>query len=278
MAENKGALVRRTNTWVILSVTAAMAFAFTVASLAGVRWFITETPSMGTAGPVGSLVVSAPTPFDALRAGDVITFRPPTNPNEVYTHRISTRTASELTTRGDLNPTTDPWRLTQADIIGSSILLPGAGWLVEFLPYLAIASMIAVILRPQLSPPLRGPTWLICTFLALTAFLTVVRPIGQVELISATTTNTHTDAYIVSTSLLPINVQALPPAPEHNTSTLNNGQTAHLHAANTPNHHYNLHTTIALPPSGWALLLLLCSTCPLTCLNATRKLNNPMAT
>ena len=43
----------------------------------GGRWAVIETPSMGRAIPVGSLVLTRPRPLTNIEVGDVVTYRPP---------------------------------------------------------------------------------------------------------------------------------------------------------------------------------------------------------
>ena len=70
---------------VLVTVIGAAAGAFW---LAGGRWFVMQTPSMGTAAPVGTLVLTRPVAkLSALQVGDVVTCRPPAPAASYYTHR-----------------------------------------------------------------------------------------------------------------------------------------------------------------------------------------------
>ena len=53
----------------------------------------------------------------AIRPGDVVVFRSPTDGRRV-THRVVTSNAEGIITRGDNNDVRDPWRLTREMILG----------------------------------------------------------------------------------------------------------------------------------------------------------------
>ncbi|MCB4209087.1 S26 family signal peptidase, partial [Arthrobacter sp. UM1] len=65
----------------------ALVAAVLVGALAGLRAFIMETPSMGTAAPVGSLVLTAPAQTGDLSVGDIVTFKQD-GAKETHTHRV----------------------------------------------------------------------------------------------------------------------------------------------------------------------------------------------
>ncbi|WP_434318962.1 S26 family signal peptidase [Leifsonia sp. P73] len=85
----------------------------------GWRWFIVESPSMGRTAPVGTLVVTSPVSVSAVHVGDVITFHPPTSPDETYTHRVR-----EVTPPGRSSPaatsTVPPTRGSSAGMTSSA--------------------------------------------------------------------------------------------------------------------------------------------------------------
>ena len=122
-----------------LALTAAIV-AVLLFKIHGGDWFIVKTPSMGTTAPVGTLVLTMPTKAIDLHVGDVIAFHPPTTPNETYTHRIVKISPTGLiSTKGDINGATDPWQLTQANLIGNATVIPpGAGWLIRGLPIILL--------------------------------------------------------------------------------------------------------------------------------------------
>ncbi|HEY3020685.1 MAG TPA: signal peptidase I [Solirubrobacteraceae bacterium] len=83
-----------------------------IPSAFGVSRYAITGQSMGEALPVGSLVFTKAVDVRDLRAGDVVTFRPP-GLAETVTHRV-VATGVVVRTRGDANRATDPWRLTRA--------------------------------------------------------------------------------------------------------------------------------------------------------------------
>jgi len=110
--------------------------------LAGSRTFVVRTASMGTAAPVGTLVVTSPVTVDALRVGDVVTFTPPGRGGTTFTHRVAALDADGVVTRGDASEADDPWRLVDADLVGrADVLLPGVGWLARALPWLVVGGV-----------------------------------------------------------------------------------------------------------------------------------------
>ena len=102
--------------WTVLTVAVvAVALGF---QASGGRWFIVETPSMGQAAPVGTFVLTQPVAVGDLAVGDIVSFHPPTAPGEVYTHRIVSTDGGLVTTQGDINSVSDPWTLSDGDLIG----------------------------------------------------------------------------------------------------------------------------------------------------------------
>jgi signal peptidase I len=86
-------------------------------SLAGYRHYVVTGGSMQTSIPRGSLVFDRTVPTADLRVGDVITYAPPPEAHVqgLLTHRIIRAGRLKhgkrvLRTKGDANPTPDPWR------------------------------------------------------------------------------------------------------------------------------------------------------------------------
>ncbi len=109
----------------------------------GGRFFVVSTPSMGRALPVGSLAITLPD--SKIVNGEVIAFRPPTQPGTVFTHRVVSGNPVEgWKTRGDLNSSNDPWLIRPRDVIGVVKLdLVDFGWLIRSIPFLAIGALLA---------------------------------------------------------------------------------------------------------------------------------------
>jgi signal peptidase I len=76
-----------------------------------------KTGSMHPAINPGDLVLVRQVNPKAIRVGDVITFRRPGNPNEVFTHRVQSITYTgnggvAFKTKGDANPIPDAWMIS----------------------------------------------------------------------------------------------------------------------------------------------------------------------
>ncbi len=89
-----------------------LALAVLVPALLGYQRYVITSGSMTGTYDRGSLVFDKVVPTSSLRAGDVITFRPPGHAGLV-THRIQTLTSVDgkrvLTTKGDANRVADAW-------------------------------------------------------------------------------------------------------------------------------------------------------------------------
>ncbi len=132
--------LRRAARWsgnlVVLALIAGLA-AWIAPSLFGYSRYVITGPSMTGTHDKGSVVFEKPVPVSALAVGDVITYLPPPDsgvPNLV-THRILAMEPAEgggtvLTTKGDANPTPDPWHFQLVDdeqpVVSFSV--PHVGW------------------------------------------------------------------------------------------------------------------------------------------------------
>jgi signal peptidase len=76
----------------------------------GYRPIITVTDSMEPAIMTNSLSMTKKVPFNELKIGDVIVFRNPAG--ETIVHRVYDIIENVLFTKGDANPTYDPWFVT----------------------------------------------------------------------------------------------------------------------------------------------------------------------
>ncbi|ARC57726.1 Signal peptidase I W [Frondihabitans sp. 762G35] len=196
--------------WVGTLVVLAIVAAALVFQAHGGRWFVVQTPSMGTAAPVGTLVLTVPTPISDIRVGDVVTFRPPTERGVVYTHRVVTAGAPGLGTRGDINGATDPWTLAQGDLIGRvSLALPVAGWVARAFPILLVGTAFVLFATRLIAAPARRVSFRILGF-SMLASLTVyvLRPLVGLVVLTTSVSGAGATAQVVSTGILPIRVSA----------------------------------------------------------------------
>jgi signal peptidase I len=184
-----------------LLVCAAIGAAF----LAGYRWFVVETPSMGTAAPVGTLVITAPSASEPHR-GDVIAFIAP-GVRRVYTHRVFAVDASGgIRTKGDINAIPDPWTIERSAVLGRAIaLVPGAGFALRALPLVALGGVLLTLLTlPIRRRDIRAAARVIGWHLIGTAVLLWLQPLVRVVVITSEAAADGVRASIVSTGLLPI--------------------------------------------------------------------------
>jgi hypothetical protein len=175
----------------------------------GGRWFVVDTPSMGPAATVGTLLLDRPA--GRLRVGELITFRPPGS-TRIFTHRIAALLAGgRITTKGDINSSPDGWALTRADVVGRvDLRLWDVGWLVRALPILAVgAAAVWVVSRVLADAGARPLFRLTGLLLVLAASLAVLRPLVGSTVV--TFAEVHGAAYgtVVSTGILPVSVHAL---------------------------------------------------------------------
>ena len=203
-------LVARLVAAAVLGVMLAVTIAGVVLYVCGMRWFMVETPSMGTAAPVGTLVITAPTPFTAVHVGEVIAFRPPTEPQHVYTHRVAAITPTGVETRGDINGATDGWRLTKQDLIGRAVaLIPGVGFLLRAVPMLIAGNAVVwLITRTSRVPAQRAALRNIGFHLVAALPSFVLHPFVQILVLQTQAAGSHIRAAVVSTGLLPVRVSA----------------------------------------------------------------------
>ena len=170
----------------------------------GMRWFVVETPSMGTAAPVGALVITAP---DAQPTpGTVIAFTPPGTPR-VYTHRVlAVEADGDLRTKGDVNASPDPWTVAPTAVLGHAVaILPGAGYLVRGLPGLIAGGMLVwagtLLIRRR---DQRAAARVIGVHLVATVVVLWLHPFVRVVLLATETAADGVRASMVSTGLLPV--------------------------------------------------------------------------
>jgi signal peptidase I len=121
-----------------LAVLAALAYGGLFA--AGLRPVAIYSGSMEPRLPVGALAAVEPVAANDIRVGDVITFSDPKVRGRLVTHRVVEILQREdgrglaVRTKGDANPTRDPW----------TIALPhGAGRVEHVVPWLGYAAVYA---------------------------------------------------------------------------------------------------------------------------------------
>lgn len=251
--------LRTVATWTVTALVAALVVAAFLFHASGGRWFIVQTPSMGTAAPVGTLVLTAPTPLEDIRVGDVVSFHPTTTPDETYTHRVvDLADDGTLVTRGDINGATDPWATGAEQLIGKVVVaLPGAGWLAKGLPMLLAGTVLVLLLTRLLSSPTHRAAMRVLGISLVASFTVfVLRPFVGIVVLEATVEDGQTDASLVSVGMLPIRVTAV--GGTH--ADLVSGQVGSIQVPANGEDFYNVSSALHLPLWGWILFGALCAT------------------
>lgn len=196
--------------WTLLGVLVAGMLWAGAWRLQGGRWERVETPSMGTAAPVNSLLWVEPADFSSLGVGDFITFHPPGRPDLTYSHRVAVvHEDGTLGTKGEISAA-DPWRLSRQDVVGKVVMTwKGVGWLVVAAPVLIVGGLAVWLLAWRT----RGGRWrlpvvVVGTALVLSVAITVYRPLVGVDQLGFRAIEAGARGTYVSTGLLPVRVQA----------------------------------------------------------------------
>lgn len=254
--------LRRPAAAAALALLLGLVAAATVFWVGGGRWYVVRTPSMGSAAPVGTLVLTRPEPVSELRVGDVIAFHPPPERAATFTHRVVAVTGGRVSTRGDLNGANDPWRLTGHDIVGRAVVIaPGLGWLARALPLLAFGwLLVGGLTRRWFREVWRGPARLVGGALVVMVAALVLHPfVGLVGLATTTDAGGLTQVSAVSTGLLPERVS---PLHGHGVAAPLDLRDGHAGVVNLVHPaaagKYELGVHIHLHAIGWLLLVLAC--------------------
>jgi signal peptidase I len=173
----------------------------------GGRWMMIESPSMGRALPVGTLVVTAPTAPAELRVGDVISFRPSGANVAMHTHRIVAIGRGTVTTKGDINGASDS-AVPVSRVVGRVVWhASGLGWIITALPVLAVGTAIVLVAtRLWLRPPLRVAARLAGIPIVVAIASLVYHPFIGVATLASQAVGAALRVSVVSTGLLPSRV------------------------------------------------------------------------
>lgn len=177
----------------------------------GGRWMSVASPSMGQAAPVGTVVFTRPVTTAELHLRDIISFRSPVNPGEIYTHRVvAIDPAGAVHTKGDINGAPDPSALHTRDIIGKVVARWWAvGWLIRALPILLIGGLLLwAATRRWANQDWRSPLRVFGGSLLFAVAAYVLRPFVGFLVLAKMPTVTGTDMTLVSTGILPIRLTA----------------------------------------------------------------------
>ena len=117
-------------------VLLAVIVLFLGARLSGWNLRVILSGSMEPALPVGSLVFVEPRAPEEVQVGDILTFRPSSDPNQQVTHRVveirGEGSALQFETKGDANEALDRYPVPAGDVVGTVRWhVPQLGYLVE---------------------------------------------------------------------------------------------------------------------------------------------------
>lgn len=150
-----------------LAVAACIALTVVTHGL-GLQPVAVYSGSMAPKIAVGGLVLERVVPSSSIRVGDVVTFADPFDPHKVVTHRIVRILHARdgqvgYRTKGDANPTRDPWTLKFPPRVGKVVAsVPLAGYALVYaqtrevraaLIALAALSVLLSLLRRIWFPP-----------------------------------------------------------------------------------------------------------------------------
>ncbi|MBP2456809.1 signal peptidase I [Clavibacter michiganensis] len=244
--------------WAATVLLTALVAATLLFQASGGRWFVVQTPSMGTTAPVGTLLLTTPVLVQDLAVGDVVSFHPSTTPDETYTHRVIAVDADGITTQGDINGAVDPWKTDQAHLVGrATTILPGFGWLAKGVPLLLAGLVIVMILTRLIGSPTHRASMRMLGGALVAAFTVfLLKPFVGIVVLDAATRGSDVEATVVSTGMLPIRIAA-----EGGTHvTLAAGQVGTITApAGEAGRFYDVSSTLDLPLWGWILFFGLCA-------------------
>lgn len=115
----------------------AFAVAYAVLTVVGYKPVAVYSGSMQPTIPIGGLVLDRPIAAKQVRVGDVITFSDPYVKGRLVTHRVldilQTPGGLAYRTKGDANPSRDPWTIRLAGQVGRvSFTVPVAGYVLYY--------------------------------------------------------------------------------------------------------------------------------------------------
>lgn len=246
----------------VLGVLTISALAWCAWLLSGGHLFWVGSPSMGMVAPVGSLVLTKGLAAGkALHVGEIIVFRPRPTVREVFIHRIyRILTGQRYMTKGDLNPSPDPWIVPRSLIAGTPVaIIPAIGWAYKLSAWLFFGAGLLVLVSLFVRGTLRR--WLTILGPVLVVILPVLRYRILINsyLYGARVVGRMLVAKLVSSGVLPVRFSLSHGHAEYSAP----GQEVTVRGV-LPKHHQHLLVGggAALPWWGWVIVGLICL-CPL---------------
>ena len=136
-------VARRLLAGLALLAAATLTAAVALAWHQGYRAYIVHTGSMVPTLRPGEAVVDQPV-RGSMHRGEIITFRYAYGPDQVVTHRVFSDAGGAIRTKGDANPTKDPWTLRRAQVVGTpAAIVPDGGYVLVYLSQPTGAASVA---------------------------------------------------------------------------------------------------------------------------------------
>jgi signal peptidase I len=223
---------------------------FAVLFGSGYRFFVVQTPSMGTVAPVGTLVAVHTEP--AYRVGDIVTYE---RKNRSYTHRIVDITGQGFITKGDINDATDALPVQPNEIVGLvTFRARYVGFLVQGLPWIILgwAIVYGVTLLPRVRRSWRWQIRFIGWSLVVSIVALWTRPWVNLVMMGYLPSGDGVAMHLVNTGVFPVKVLG---------TVLQSGQDAVVQQnVADASGHYTVIPQLALTPGWFLLLLAICLT------------------
>lgn len=240
---------------VLLAVLSALVAVPLAVLGAGTGVFVIESPSMGRAAPVGSLVVTEPTEVRRLQVGDVVTYRSaPSAPTT--THRVVRIVPDGASVQGDINGAPDALVVRQSMLVGRAVaVIPAVGRLIRLAPWFVIGIASVLLLTwPLRNEELRAALRTVGVSAVGTVLMLLQHPLLDWVVLSKRTVPRAMLLELVSTGLLPMRLTAW----HGGSMTLVPGAVGTLRAPADAVGGVRFDAALGLPPWGWALLVLVC--------------------
>ncbi|WP_018683785.1 S26 family signal peptidase [Actinokineospora enzanensis] len=237
----------------------------------GGRWLSVDTPSMGEAAPVGTLVLTRPTHIADLRVGDVISFTP-AGGGQIHTHRVIRLSSDAAYTKGDINGALDPSPVRDADLVGKVVARWwGLAWLIKALPFLIPGCALVWLLTRWAGARWRTALRLVGYPIVLAVAIVALRPLVSATLLTTMGGEDGTRATVVATGILPVRVQT----PDGVFADLHAGQVADLLSKAADDHgRVPIAIDAHMPWQWWTVCLALCAVPLLVAVYRLRRLRS----
>jgi signal peptidase len=129
--------IARVTTALVAGAVVTFVTGYAALLAAGFKPVVVYSGSMRPTLGVGSLAVDRVIPAGKVHVGDLITFNDPSTRGRLVTHRVAqivpTQHGLAYRTKGDANPTRDPWAIRLNDKVGSVAFdVPLAGYVLWY--------------------------------------------------------------------------------------------------------------------------------------------------